>query len=446
MKTSRPGWMLATAASAALALMGCAGNASETLTQNGKRAPGSLTVLPPEKPATAAPAAAGGADTLANAPAARPASFDAWKADFRRRALAAGIAPATFDGAMAGVRLNRRVVELDNRQPEFSRPIWEYLDSAVSASRIATGQRQAARKRRALEEIERIYGVDYPIVLAIWGLESGFGSNFGSIPVVESLATLAYDGRRRAFGEEQLIAALRILQAGDITADRMVGSWAGAMGHTQFIPTSFLAYAVDFTGDGKRDIWAPDALDALASAANYLAKFGWTRGAPAVAEVTLPAGFDFARADGATRMSTADWQASGVQGVNGALPAHPAVAILLPAGARGPAFAIYPNFAVIKRYNNATSYALAVAQLASRIQGGPPIQGDWPRGDRTLSRTEKQELQQRLTALGFDTQGIDGIIGPNSRSAVRAFQIRYGLIPDGYVSAALLAQVRKAGS
>jgi membrane-bound lytic murein transglycosylase B len=374
------------------------------------------------------------------------ASFGAWRAAFRGRALAKGIRPDVFDAAFAGVSPSERVLELDRFQPEFSRPIWEYLDSAVSESRIATGRAKAAEKAATLARIEEAYGVDRNVVLAIWGLESAYGANYGSIPVIQSLATLAYEGRRKEFAEDQLVAALSIIQSGDIAASRMVGSWAGAMGHTQFIPTSFLDYAVDFTGDGRRDVWAPDAADALASTANYLARFGWERGQPAVVEVTLPAGFDFLLADDDTRLSAADWSARGVRTARGnPLPAGDGIAIIVPAGARGPAFAAYPNFRVIKRYNNATSYALAVAHLADRIGGAGPFLAAWPRGDRPLSRTETVELQERLTALGYDTKGADGIVGPNTRAAIRAFQARAGLTPDGYLSAALLSRVRAGG-
>ena len=419
MTTSRPGWILATTVAGAMSMAGCSSNATE------------------------APTVAATTQTVKTS--TRPASFEAWKSQLRTKALAQGISPATFDRAFQGVRINEKVVELDNRQPEFSRAIWEYLDGAVSSSRVSTGRQKASSKAQSLSAIGQRYGVNPNVVVAVWGLESSFGSNFGSIPVIESLATLAYDGRRTKFAEEQLLAALKILQAGDITPERMVGSWAGAMGHTQFIPTSFLSYAVDFTGDGRRDIWAPDAIDALASTANYLAKFGWKNGAPAVVEVTLPQGFDYAAADDKIRRSADAWRNVGVRAVDGALPSSEGVSILLPAGARGPAFAAYPNFRVIKRYNNATAYALAVAHLADRIGGGQPFQGAWPRDDRALSRTEKQELQSRLTALGFDTQGVDGIIGPNSRTAVRRFQQSVGLTPDGYVSAALLQQVRQRG-
>ncbi|MEC9431850.1 MAG: lytic murein transglycosylase [Pseudomonadota bacterium] len=393
-----------------------------------------------------APPPARGTPPAVEAPPPQDQSFEEWRLSFRGRALAAGIRADVFDTAFAGVTPSDKVLELDSYQPEFSRPIWEYLDSAVSDSRVAKGRELAAAKRPLLDEIEARHGVDREAVLAIWGMESAFGANYGDIPVVRSLATLAWHGRRKDFAEEQLISALRILQAGDVTPARMVGSWAGAMGHTQFIPTSLEAYAVDHNGDGRRDLWSADAADALASTANYLGRFGWTFGAPAAVEVRLPAGFDYAMADADDRRPASSWAGLGVTGYDGRpLPASDGVAIIVPAGARGPAFAAYPNFRVIMRYNNATSYALAVSLLASRIEGGPGVQGAWPRDDRPLSRSERVEMQERLTGLGFDTQGADGIIGPNSRKAVRGFQAARGLTPDGYAGAELLALLRQAG-
>ncbi len=381
-------------------------------------------------------------------PAVSPAGFADWRAGFRRRALAAGIAPEVFDRAFAGVGINERVIELDRYQPEFVRPIWDYLDSAVSASRIADGRERATAHAGLLGEIEARHGVDAGVVVAIWGLESAYGFNLGDIPVIESLATLAHDGRRRDFAEEQLVAALRIIQEGDVAPGRMVGSWAGAMGHTQFIPTSFEAYAVDHTGDGKRDVWAENPADALASTANYLSRFGWEKGAPAVIEVALPEGFDYRLADDATRRTAAEWQALGVRAERTDLVASDSITLLLPAGAAGPAFAAYPNFRVIKRYNNATSYALAVALLAAEIDPdmrfGLTAALDWPRDDRPLSRSQTEELQRRLTALGYPTEGVDGIVGPNTREAIRRFQAAAGMVPDGYVSTALLDRVRAA--
>jgi len=411
------------------------------------KSPGAEAKLPTPKPAQIRPAVAN--PPVTNPPVTNPAGFEVWKRSFRRQALAAGITAATFDAAFARVGVNPRVLELDAYQPEFVRPIWEYLDRAVSETRIAGGRGAVAQRRGVLRQIEERYGVDIGIVAAIWGIESAYGHDYGAIPVIESLATLAYEGRRRDFAEEQLIAALRILQAGDVTPGRMVGSWAGAMGHTQFIPTSFADYAVDFTGDGRRDVWAENPADALASTANYLARHGWQRAEPSVIEVALPAGFDYGLADDKTRKSAAEWQALGVRAKRGGklLPSDD-VTILLPAGANGPAFAVYPNFRVIKRYNNATSYALAVALLAAQIDdtirfGLTPAM-TWPRSDRPLSNDETKELQRRLTALGYPTQGVDGIVGPNTRGAIRSFQTTQGMVPDGYLSAALLERVRQA--
>ncbi len=394
--------------------------------------------LPATKPGTAKPV---------ETPAI---SFDAWKAGFRGRALAAGITVSVFDRAFAGVEPNEKVLELDRFQPEFARPLWEYLDRAVSDKRITDGRAKIAGHRKTLDAIETRFGVDFGVVAAIWGIESAYGVNYGNIPVIESLATLAHEGRRRAFAEPELIEALRIQQAGDVVPDRMVGSWAGAMGHTQFIPTSYQAYAVDFTGDGKRDVWAQNPADALASTANYLKRFGWQHEAPAAVEVTLPKGFDYRLADDRTRNNAFGWEALGVsRQAGGVLPASNEVTILLPAGAQGPAFAVYPNFRAIKRYNNATSYALAVATLAAQldpsINYGLGRAMTWPRSDRPLSRDETIELQERLTGLGYATQGADGIIGPNTRAAIRNFQAANGMVPDGYVSAALLDRLRQGG-
>ena len=377
------------------------------------------------------------------APSPQPATFTAWRDGFRSRALAQGIRPEVFDAAFQGVGVNAEVVRLDGRQAEFTKPIWEYLDSAASPTRVETGRAKRTQLDPTLAAIEGRYGVDRQAVLAIWGMESNYGNNRGSIEVIESLATLAYEGRRRSFAEEQLVAALRILQAGDVDPSHMRGSWAGAMGHTQFIPTSFLSYAVDFTGDGRRDIWSDDPTDALASAANYLARSGWTRGQPWGVEVRLPQGFNYGSADQSNVRPVSDWRARGVTLANGAaLPDYGSAAIVAPAGARGPAFAVYHNFFVIKRYNNATSYAMGVGHLGDRIMGGGPFAGQWPRGERELSRTEKIELQERLIARGHQTGATDGVIGPNTIVAIRAYQASQGLTPDGFATAQLLQALR----
>jgi membrane-bound lytic murein transglycosylase B len=373
----------------------------------------------------------------------QPASFQAWRAGFRSRALAQGIRPDVFDAAFRGVGVNEKVVELDGRQAEFTKPIWEYLDSAASAERVSNGRAKRAQLSATMNAIEQTYGVNGETVLAIWGMETNYGTYRGDIPVIESLATLAYEGRRKAFAEEQLIAALKILQAGDTTPNQMIGSWAGAMGHTQFIPTSYQSYAVDFTGDGRRDVWSDTPTDALASAANYLSHAGWQRGAPWGVEIRLPASFNYSLADDSRRRQVSDWRAMGVTTISGtALPDHGAAAIIAPAGARGPAFAVYQNFYVIKKYNNATAYAMGVGHLGDRIAGGGPFLHPWPRTERTLSRSEKMELQQRLTASGYDTGGSDGVIGPETASAIRRFQVANGMTPDGFASSSLLQALR----
>ncbi len=376
----------------------------------------------------------------------QPASasgFRAWVVAFAQQAQRERIPAAVINAAFAGVSYDGEVVRRDRSQAEFTRQIWEYLDSAVSDSRVANGRQALARHGTALAAIERRYGVPAEVVVAIWGMETSYGSYRGSDSVIRSLATLAYDGRRQAFFEEQLMAALKILAAGDVAPRAMRGSWAGAMGHTQFMPTSFLDHAVDFTGDGRRDIWGDDPTDALASAANYLAANGWQTGQPWGVEVRLPAGFDYTQAGRDTRKSPRRWAALGVRDMAGReVPDHGRASIFLPAGARGPAFMVFDNFAVIERYNPADAYVMGVGILSDRIAGRAGVRADWPRGDRALSRSEKMELQKRLTAAGYDTRGIDGMVGPDTQEAIRRFQRAAGLVPDGYASAALLQRLR----
>lgn len=370
--------------------------------------------------------------------------FDRWIRDFRATALSRGISARTYDRAFRGARLNQEVIKRDRSQSEFTKQLWEYLDTAVSDKRVSNGQNKMGDLPRQIAAIEQRYGVDARAFVAIWGLESAYGEYMGDINIIEALATLAYEGRRGKFARGQLIEALKIIQSGDITADNMTGSWAGAMGHTQFIPTSYQAYAQDFDGDGRRNVWnQKDPRDALASTANYLKKHGWVQGQPWGIEVKLPAGFNYGSADLKIKRPVGTWTNLGVRQVNGkALPNYGDAAILLPAGANGPAMAVFKNFYVIKRYNNANAYAIAVGHLGDRIYGGKPFKAGWPRGDRGLVRAERVELQHKLTAKGFSTQGVDGIIGPNTISAVRRYQNSIGVIPDGYPSLRLLQRLK----
>lgn len=372
------------------------------------------------------------------------AGLQNWIRGFRGRALAAGISAKTFEAAFTGVRYNDEVIKRDRNQSEFTKTIWEYLDSAASDTRISNGKSALRQYARTLQAIEDRYGVDKEVVAAVWGLESAYGTHRGKMPIIESLATLAYDGRRGSFFEQQLIAALKILQNGDTTPQNMTGSWAGAMGHTQFIPTSYLAFAQDFTGDGRRDIWADDPSDALASTASYLAKHGWVKGMPWGVEVRVPQNFNFTLANRKIKKMPSEWASLGVVGVNGkAVPDYGTSSLLLPAGAQGAAFLIFKNFSVIERYNAADAYVIGVGHLSDRLRGRPAIQSGWPRGDRALNFAERKEMQQRLTSAGFDTQGVDGKIGPNTIDAVRAYQRHIGMAQDGYPSLMVLEKLRR---
>ena len=394
---------------------------------------------PPSAPAAASTAPAIQATQAATAAAdAEQAGFAAWLTAFAPQALAAGIRPDTVRNVLAKAQLQPKVVALDRDQPEFTRTPWAYLDSAVSAQRIAQGQAQLAKHQGVLDAAAARYGVPATVVTAIWGMESNYGSNFGSFRTVDALATLAYEGRRRAWASAELIAALRIIDQGDIAPDAMIGSWAGAMGHTQFLPSVFLAHAVDADGDGRRDIWGSIS-DVVASTAHFLADMGWRSQEPWGAEIRLPAGFDHARTELRLRQSTAQWEAEGIRAVDGKpLPALASASVLAPAGARGPVFLVGQNFRTILRYNNSTSYALGVALLAQRIGGGPGVMADWPRELQALSREQTRQLQTALNARGFDTGTPDGVLGPATRAGLRRYQQSQGWVADGYPTLELL--------
>jgi membrane-bound lytic murein transglycosylase B len=295
-----------------------------------------------------------------------------------------------------------------------------------------------------LERIEKRYGVDRQTLVAIWGLESNFGSNIGTHNVIRSLATLAYEGRRQVFWRSQLLAVLQILQHGDITPERLIGSWAGAMGQTQFMPTTYNEHAVDFDGDGRRDLWRSSA-DALASAAHYLQASGWQKGQPWGYEVRLPQAFDYSLADPEVRRSLAEWTALGVEPLTPPardLATETMATLLLPAGHRGPAFLLLSNFRSILKYNNSTSYALAIGLLADGLNGGAGVRAAWPREERQLGRSERIELQELLAQNGLEPGPADGIIGANTRKAVRTFQLQLGWPADGHPTQELLVRLR----
>ncbi|MBZ9664582.1 lytic murein transglycosylase [Pseudomonas sp. LMG 31766] len=369
-------------------------------------------------------------------------SFADWRQAMRGEAIAAGIDAALFDRVFADVTLDPAVLKADSSQPEFTRPVWEYLDGAVSSSRIGRGRVLLAQHNTVLQRIEQQYGVEAQILVAIWGLESNFGNNIGSHSVIRSLATLAYDGRRQGFWRAQLLAALQILQNGDVPSERMIGSWAGAMGQTQFMPTTYNQHAVDFDGDGKRDLWS-SSTDALASAAHYLQASGWQRGQPWGFEVSLPNDFDYALADPDQRRTLAEWAELGIRPLAPTGTAANARASLqLPAGHQGPAFLLLDNFRSILKYNNSTSYALAIGLLADNLLRTSEIKGQWPRGERQLGRSERVELQELLAQAGFDPGPADGIIGANTRKAIRALQLQLNWPADGYPNTQLLQQLR----
>ncbi len=423
-------------------LAGCASRPAPTPAPAQPGSPPPAQVAAPAAPANDAPAAHQTEPPASNDLATTVAGFHRWLQAFGRDALAAGIRQQTVDAVLGQAQWQPRVVELDRAQPEFTRTPWAYLDSAVSPQRVAQGREQRRIHAAALEAAEQRYGVPASIITAIWGMESNYGSNFGSFSAVDALATLAYDGRRRDWARGELLAALRIVDRGDIAADALIGSWAGAMGHTQFLPSVYLAHAVDADGDGRRDIWG-SVPDVVASTANFLAHSGWQAGEPWGVEVRLPSAFDYARAELSVRQPSQAWAAEGVAAVDGQpLPALPGASILTPAGAGGPAILVGPNFRALLRYNNSVNYALGVALLARQIDGGAGLATPWPRDLPALSRSEIKALQQTLNERGFDAGAADGVLGPATRAGVRRLQQSLGLPADGYATPQLLKRLQ----
>ena len=389
--------------------------------------------------------------TRAQAPPAPPSfassgnpAFDAWRDDFAARAVARGRDPAVLHQLLAGIEPDERIVELDQRQPEFVAPVWDYVTNRVTERRIADGRALKAEIGPMLDQVEARYGVPEGIILGIWGLESNYGGAELNYEAAAALSTLAFEGRRRAQFEGYLMALAEMVERGLASEDQLRSSWAGALGQPQFMPDVYLTTAVDWDNDGHRDIWN-DRGDVAASIANYLADRGWRRGEPVFDEVRLPERFDYALADGVQR-SVSDWENRGVRRIEGgdwrpderALQAQ----LFLPAGAQGPALLLHHNFGVIRRYNASDRYALVVALLARAFDGRAGLVRDWPRALGSLNRDEILELQTLLNGLGYDAGTADGLFGSATRRAVRAFQAQQNLPADGFPTAALLTQVR----
>lgn len=378
-------------------------------------------------------------------PAFASDAFDRCLAQLRQQVPGQGVSRATFDRHTRGLEPDMAVVGFLDAQPEFRTPIWDYMAGLVDEERVADGRARLAEWAPTLAAIEREFGVDPAVVVAIWGVETDYGRIFGRRPLVTSLATLSCFGRRQDFFRGEFFHALKILEDGHVAPERLVGSWAGAFGHTQFMPSTFRRLAVDFDGDGRRDLM--DSIpDALASTANYLRRAGWRSGETWGVEVILPAGFDTRQAGRRNKTSVGEWVRRGVRRADGqAFPAGDRQAgLILPAGREGPAFLVFRNFDAIHSYNPAESYALAIAHLADRIRGGGPFHTPWPTDDPGLSRSERREVQRRLIERGYEVGEVDGIIGANTRRAIREWQRSRGLEADGRAGRSLLNRLRSS--
>ncbi|MEZ5788828.1 MAG: lytic murein transglycosylase [Xanthobacteraceae bacterium] len=380
------------------------------------------------------------ADAIRQAAANFPACLEKlWPLAARR-----GVTRESYQRLTAGLTPDLRIMDLMDSQPEFTKALWDYLDLLVNDAKIERGREMLAQYAEAFAAVEKAYGVDRYIIAAIWGVESNYGTMGGGRPVLRSTATLACVGRRQDYFRDEFLAAVELLHRGDVAPDRLVGSWAGAFGPTQFMPTSFKRYAVDFDGDGRRNV-VDSIPDVIGSTANNLKKDGWTPGHTWGYEVVLPNGFDYLLADTSRKMPLSEWMRLGVTRPGGKQFPRPTdqAYLLIPAGAGGPAFLMLNNFRVIMKYNPAEAYALAIGHLADRLRGGEPIVQNWPRHERVLTSAERYELQQHLVRRGFDIGGEpNGRINARSRSAIKRYQTSVGLVPDGFASAGLLDHLR----
>jgi lytic murein transglycosylase len=377
-------------------------------------------------------------------PHAVRADFNACLARLRSQAVANGISAATFAAATQGIRPDGKVLELMGHQPEFKTPIWDYIAMLVDEERVADGRAAMRDWGAALAAAEARYGVDRHVLAAVWGVESNYGKDKGEFGLVQSLATLAcHGGRRRNYFGGELMAALHIVQRGDIKANRLTGSWAGAFGHTQFMPSTFRRLAVDLDGDGRRDVM-DSVPDALGSTANFLRKARWSPGLAWGCEVRLPAGIDARLAGRRRKRPAANWAAMGITCIDGRpVNGLGAAGLILPAGPRGPAFLVTKNFDALYAYNAAESYGLAIAVLSDRLRGGPGIRTPWPTDDRGLSRAERRELMRLLASHGYDVGEPNGRIGARTQAAIREVERRIGMTPTGRAGGRLLDALRR---
>jgi membrane-bound lytic murein transglycosylase B len=412
--------------------------------------PGAPAQTPQDAAPSQAPREWSGEDGASGHPLMQAGAIRAAAANFRKcleeiwpLAQRRNVPRPMFDQLLAGVTPDLRIMDLLDSQPEFTRAPWEYLDGLVSDARIADGRAILARYRTQFDAMEKAYGVDRHIIAAIWGVESNYGTQIGDRPVIRSTATLACIGRRQEFFREELLAALEIVARGDVREQHLMGSWAGAFGPTQFMPTTYRRFAVDFDGDGRRDV-VESVPDLVASTANHLKREGWTSGQTWGYEVVIPAGFNFLLADRTQMKTMREWEQAGIRRAGGkAFPRTSDRAFLLvPAGAQGPGFLLLQNFRAIMKYNPSEAYALAIGHLADRLRGGEPFVQAWPRHERVLTREERLELQQRLARGGYDVGEPDGRFGPRTRNALRQFQAAMGATPDGFATASILERLR----
>ena len=375
-------------------------------------------------------------------------SFQGCLANLRSQAIASGVSGSTYDRYTQNLSPDYSVIDKLNYQPEFSTPIWDYLSGLVDNERVQAGQQKLAQHRVVLNRVEQTYGVPAETVVAVWGVESNYGDISGKYPLLQALGTLSCEGRRQSYFRGEFFATMRILQRGDLTQDQLYGSWAGAFGHTQFMPSTYERLAVDFDGDGRRDL-VSSTTDALASTANFLKRAGWQTGMPWGFEVKIPQGVSIAGESRRNKRSLNSWIAQGVTRTDGTaliqgnLSGSTPAGLITPAGANGPAFLVFKNFDAIYSYNAAESYGLAIAHLSDRLQGGSTFRTAWPTDDAGTSRAERREIQQFLIQRGYDIGAVDGLIGDKSRQAIQQEQSRLGLNPTGRAGQQILRAFRQ---